>query len=711
MKTTNLHLRAGEQLSGKQLTLTYTYTHLEGPTGIGKTTWLLNVLAQQHRLVLVVPTLSQLRQLESQYQARGCFAFVCGTNKTALDNPHIASQTVVCTYDQLGAVKRALGGQEQANRILVIDEAHKIYQAGGYRASAIHNLLVNFDQNMPWARVLTVSATFSRFLVRLAGLEPQEWITVTQDGRPIRRFEALYYSKKDFALWPTEILRRAKAPGRTGTIIVRVNSKAQIDSLYHAYQSAGLRCQRIYADVQDEQQMRKLLAVQAIDAGVDILLTTSLIDEAINLKNEDSAVNSVHLIGSRTHAEEITQFIGRFRNANPAIFLHQSTENVIGYSQELREDVGVDEFDKLIHATFEEEYRDSYEAARALAKMMATKRAPDIATLRLRVLELNATHRRFFDLAPLRLEEASDVARCKVRVNTGSLLAQVYREEAEATYIMYEFLERQLQQLIPGCIVMRRSVVPQQKSDAIKDLFKDGEKVADEAMKEIKREVTNKLRALLRNRPVADMSDAAGVFVSTFGANTLQGRVCQDFAEVRAVVSDFDDAARVIWRDEKAAVLAAYDGFSDLIVKSLHEVLREKGFPLKVVGEDARELVEMAARAAVRQRPELKKSLNMRRGQKSGLRTKANNHITVDSRVALALIRQNTCTTATTDEEKEARKKGIVTVHGLYFGGYHYKGVNERVQIGRLEDEFPGDAPGPAVAVAGAVGESREVTS
>lgn len=708
MRVTNLHLLAGEHLCDKHLSLTETYTHLEGPTGIGKTTWLLDVLAKERRLVLVVPTLSQLRQLKSEYGKRSSLAFVSGTDKKALERAEITAQTIICTYDQLGSVRRALGREEQAKRILVIDEAHKMYQAGGYRGSAIQNLLANFHTEMPWERVLTVSATFSRFLIKLAKLAPGEWITVTQDGRPARHFEVLYYGKRDFAQWPDAILARAKAPGRKGTMIVRVNSKVQIESLYHAYQKAGLRCQRIYADVQDEEQMRKLLAVQKIEHGVDILLTSSLIDEAINLKNPDGEVDSVHLIGSRAHPEEITQFIGRFRKANPPIFLHQSNEKVIGYCKEFPDPILVDEYEQAVHEALREDYQDSLAMAGALSRMLNTKSAPDIATLRLRVKELNSTHRRFFDVTPLRLVEGASVEHCRISENIGSLLAQIYREEAEASYGLYEFLERQLKRLIPGCVIARRDMVLEPRSDAIKDLFKDGEKVANEVMREVKREVSNKLRSLLRNRLKEDMAEAASAFAATFGANTLHGRVCQDFADVLAVVPDFDDADRIIWRDEKAAVLAAYDGLSDLIIKNLHAALKQRGFPIKVDGKEACKLVGKAASEAGKQQPQIKRSINSRRGQKSGLRTKDNSHITVDSRTALRMIRQNTCTTVTSDEEKEERKRGIVTVHGLYYGGYHYKGVNERLSIGRLEDEFPPDS---SSATGAAPGESAEVKS
>jgi superfamily II DNA/RNA helicase len=698
MNITSIHLPAGVQLSSMPPTLSAPVTHLEGPTGIGKTTWLLNELTKTQRLVLVVPTRSQLFQLKSQYGQRESLAFVSGDDKGALDSRYLSRQDVVCTYDQLFAVRRKLGLDEQKRRVLVIDEAHKMYQAGGYRASAIHNLLVNFKANMQWARIVTVSATFSPFLIELAGLKPQEWIKVTQEDRPIRQFEAIYYHRKDFALWPDAILAQAKRPHRRGTIIVRVNSRAQIDSLFHTYKLAGLNCQRVHADIQDEQQMKRLLAVQKIDAGIDILLTTSLIDEAINLNNPNETIDSVHIIDNRTHPEEITQFVGRFRHANPRVYLHLRADEVIGYCEDFPSTMDADEFEEMLYENLRSEYAVSLNAANGTKDMVSMRRARNVAGLRLMVQEMNATHRRFLGFAPLRLEEAAEVGRCKIHVNTGSLLAQVYRDEAECSYVLHEFLVRQLQKQMPGCVVTRSDANPAPRSHADDELYRGGAKEAEEEDRQVKITVINELRTLLRNRPVADLAEAAVLLVKSFGASSLHGKVCQDIADVLAVVPDFDQAVKIIWKDEKDAVLTAYNGFSDLIVKNLHSALKEalkerKGEDLKVDGKTACKLVIAAARAAVKQDPSLKQSMTTLRGQKSGLRTKKNNHITVDVRTALTLIRQHAWTNRNVDNAEEPRKRGVITVSGIYYGNYHFKGQNERKTVGRLEDEFLDYAP------------------
>lgn len=691
MKRTNLHLGAGQQLGADSITLTERYTHIEGPTGIGKTTWLLNVLAARSRLVLVVPTRNQVIQLESQYGERPTLAFVRGGHKEALEGPMLAGKTVVCTYDMLHLVKATLGVEETRQRTLVIDESHKLYQAGGYRGTAINNLLVNFGKNGQWDRLLTVSATFSTYLVGLAKLRPAEWIRVSQAGRPARSFEVHYYPKDKFALWSNEILSLATQPARRGTIIVRVNSKSIIDHLYHTYTVAGLRCQRVHADIQDEKEMEDLLKQQRIKAGVDVFLTTSLIDEAINIQNPKGSIHSIHVIGARNHVEEITQFVGRFRNDNPPVILHLSSEGVLGHGSAQSSSVDVQQFEDNLYQDLTKEYEECRGVAAGLVALAMKRKGKDVTTLRARVNELNATHRRCFDFFPLRLLEAKNVADCQILVNFGSLLSMTYRAEAEKTYGLFEFLARQLQRAIPGCSVTQRLVAPGAESDAAKKLRAEGGERSVEESKQAKRVVERQLKVYLRNRPMADLAEAASHFVDKLGANTLHGRICKDYAEVLTVVPDFEQAKRIIWRDDKERAVKAFQSLNDLLVRHLHALIKDQWGPerrLKLDGKAASVLVVEAARLACRDDPMLKVSFEMRRGRRSGIRTKKNGHFEVDARTALAIIRDNTCTVSSAEGDAEERKRGKVIVSGLYYGGYNYKGVNDPVIKGNLDDEF-----------------------
>lgn len=701
MKKTNLHLRAGEQLGADSIALAERYTHIEGPTGIGKTTWLLNVLAAQSRLVLVVPTCNQLIQLESQYGGRSTLAFVRGGHKKALEAPMLVGKTVVCTYDMLYLVKAKLGQEETQQRILVIDEAHKLYQAGGYRATAINNLLVNFEKNRQWKRLLTVSATFSAYLAGLAKLTPDEWVSVSQAGRPARSFEARYYPKEKFALWSNEILSLARQPGRKGIIILRVNNKKKIDHLYHTYMAAGLRCQRVHADIQDEAEMVELLEKQQISAGIDMLLTTSLIDEAINIQNPEGSIHSIHVIGSSTHVEEITQFVGRFRKDNPPVVLHISSEGGRGQDPTQSSSLDVRQFEDELYKELTEDYEECRGFAESLAELVNRRKGNEVHALRQRVNELNATHRRCLEFSPLILREAKTAADCRIEANKGSLLSMVYRAEAEDTYGLFEFLALQLQRAIPGCSVTRRLITPDAESDADKKLRAEGGERSAEEHRQATCMVERQLTGYLRNRPIADLAEAASLFVDKFGANTLHGRICKDFADVLAVVPDLDQAKRIIWRNHKDRVIKASQRLNDVLVRHLHALIKEQWGPerrLKLDGKAASALVVEAARLACRDVPKLKESFETRRGKRSGIRTKKNGRFEVDARTALAIIRENTCTVSSSEADAEERKRGKVIVSGLYYGGYNYKGFNDPVVVGNLDDEFADYPPSPPAA-------------
>lgn len=692
MKTRVIKLVKGQKLGDVGLTLTETYTHIQGGTGAGKTWWLLNKLARQQRLVMVVPTVSQLRQVQNNYRRRYDLAFVSGEDKTAIKKPNIAKRSIVCTYDQLGLIMRTLGESEVKNRILVIDEAHKLYQAGGYRGTAIHGLLVNFERS-PWARIVTVSATFSTFMVRLACLRPDEWVAVEEASRPKRDFTARYYQPSEFPKWPGELMRLAKSHDRKGMIIVRVNAKRQIDELYHTFTAAGLKCLRVYSDIQDDIEIRRFLEDSVIEGDIDVLFTTSLIDEAINLMNVDDDVHSIHIIGSRSHVEEITQFIGRFRVANPPVFLHLSKKGVIGYDAELTYEATADELEKAIYEGLEDMYKESLGVAGALAKLAESRLASDTEVLKRNIETLNATYRRCFGFAPLRLLLRKEVRTSKVVVNTGSLLAQTYREEAEAMYSLFDYLARCLQRAIPGCVVSKEDVQVTELSPEMQDCFDEGEVVAADLMKEAKREVVNKLRKHLVGCIPEHMPEMAREFVRVFGTHTLRGNLCQMMAEILVAIPDYEEAAKILFRDQRDDVLAAYEGLRDELVQRIHAQLKKESLPLKVDGEAACKLVVNAAREVVKANPLFKQALDSQRGQRSGLRTKANNHVDVDARTALAILRANTYTTAKAEDGEEERKRGTVTIYGLYYGDYHYRGFNELRVKGDLDAEFADDVP------------------
>jgi hypothetical protein len=669
MNIKTIHLKADQHLDDINMPLNHYLTHIEGGTGIGKSTFLLNVLALRGPLLMAVPTLSQLRQLKSSYNHREDLIFVSGKNfHEAMNYVDFEGKTIVCIYDQLYKIKQRLTKEEIRSRTLVIDEAHKLYQAGGYRGTAIHNLLVNIRKR-EWLKVVTVSATFSKFLVTLANLNFDQWITVIKPDRPTRNIKALYYARQDIASWPEKILEVLEDPERKGTVIVRINAKRQIEELFHAYTAAGYHAQKIYSDIQDEQSVKDLLEAEKIQPGVDVLLTTSLIDEAINLKNHDSDIHSIHIIGSRTHTEEIAQFAGRLRAANPPIYLHLNAADLVAVEPKDEVQTAIN-LNDCIQEYVSEQFAHGKAFAECLSVLVNNKCFKSVDAYQQCVDEINATHRRHLDVAPLRFVRRDTVAECRVMVNICGFLAQAYREEAENVYGAFHCLTTRLHSVLPGCIVEREIVTLSSRREAIKDLFEAGEEQAKAVINAARQEVERTLRQKVVSAYSKGLQTEAGSLARQFGQHTLKGSICQQYALLAPVLPDFDEVARAVRDEQVEQVLDAFTDLNDDLIKNIHHQIGLKGLPRHINCDAATKIVIAAAQQVIKNDPKYKDGLDSFRGQKTGLRTKANNHVTVDRRTALSLIRNCTHT------ETKKRKRGTTTVLGLYWGNYHYAGFN-----------------------------------
>lgn len=88
------------------------------------------------------------------------------------------------------------------------------------------------------------------------------------------------------------------------------------------YKTEGFNIQLINSKEISNPSCKELLSLERINTEYDAVICTSILDEAINLKNHDDEIDSIHIIGGSAHPEEIVQFIGRLRVANPPVYIH-----------------------------------------------------------------------------------------------------------------------------------------------------------------------------------------------------------------------------------------------------------------------------------------------------------------------------------------------------------------------------------------------------
>jgi hypothetical protein len=313
-------LTENQYLSDIKINFKHQLIHLEAPTGLGKTTLTIEQLAKDSKVIMVCPVNVQVAQIAHDYKDNKNVQCITGNEGSNA----LSGNITVCVYDKLPSIMDSINNL--SDYILVVDEAHKVYQAAGYREAAL-TPIINAITEKKFKQVVTVSATFQPDIFPLTF---DEQIMITHENSNQPDFEGHFYNKKAFmrkALWQL-------TPSAGNIIIIRLNNKKEIQKTKIAFELRGLKVLAIHSDNQKSDEVANLLKTSLIE-GYDIVLSTSLLDEAINIKNTNiEAVHSFH----KLHCDELKQFIGRCRSSSPDVYSHllnsELNRNAIKLSEE-----------------------------------------------------------------------------------------------------------------------------------------------------------------------------------------------------------------------------------------------------------------------------------------------------------------------------------------------------------------------------------------
>jgi hypothetical protein len=303
---TNLNLAENQYLSDLTIDIKHQLTHLEAPTGRGKTTFIIEELAKKSKIIMVCPTKVQVAQLAHDFSDNP--KVQCITGKEGSNA--IFGDIIICVYDKLRGLLES--GRHFSTYMLVIDEAHKMYQAASYRRNAIAVLLDAISDGL-FKQVLTVSATFQPEIFPF-DFDEQIVIDHQQNQNQKPTCDVIFHKKKGFM----DQYLFSTLPSKGDISIIRLNNKEQIKRAKLCFEQKDLRVFEIHSDNQKSPEVIKFLETSLI-GDYDIVLTTSLLDEAINIKNTN--IESVHIY-HKLHCDEVNQFIGRTRKSQPHVHLH-----------------------------------------------------------------------------------------------------------------------------------------------------------------------------------------------------------------------------------------------------------------------------------------------------------------------------------------------------------------------------------------------------
>lgn len=330
-------LKANQYVSFSNLTFDKNSTSLViAGTGMGKTTAVLNDLRNQYEcIIFVLPSTLKVQELEQSFRKSKTNS-ILGTQNKFYYNNHSPNETdmknfrglIVCTYDKFMKVDRLIPDAKKVKSIVVVDECHKLYATGDYRDEALLPMICTL-RKCAYKHTLYMTATFTQERWDILELPICQKFEFTAEKPRQRQIEVLHYPKGDqytFLQKVGERLEHIQANHTAGKvslkIFIRINNRKRCEMIAkYLEDSYKARCLIIHGKNKHEPQVKVVFEQEKIPDEIDVILSTSILDEGINLNNLQEEVDSLFVVGKSAHPEELIQYLGRLRYAIVPCFL------------------------------------------------------------------------------------------------------------------------------------------------------------------------------------------------------------------------------------------------------------------------------------------------------------------------------------------------------------------------------------------------------
>ncbi|MFW1950613.1 DEAD/DEAH box helicase [Acinetobacter beijerinckii] len=315
------NLSEGQRIADHLAAIELGTTLLKASTGTGKSTFVIKTLMSEQHVVMLCPKVSQVKQLEKMYVDQGII-FCYGTMK--FTEQELSTNHIVATYDQLAKIKQYI----RPDSIFVVDEVHQLYCAGAYRGKALNEILT-YIQNKHVNKVLLVSATLTMEIFDKLSISLDHIYHFTQANPIQRRIILQGYAHENPLNSLKLIINQVKqiiSEGSKRIIFIRINDKKKAEEYRFFLEKQGISTLVVNRAKQANEAIVEMINTARLSTEYNVILTTSVWDEAVNFLNSDDEIDSIHILGGNTHTDEITQFIGRTRYANPPIYIHLEQE-------------------------------------------------------------------------------------------------------------------------------------------------------------------------------------------------------------------------------------------------------------------------------------------------------------------------------------------------------------------------------------------------
>jgi len=275
-------------------------------TGKGKTSFIMNGSLNQYLSEYNIRFLAPLKTIVEQSESKYRIPAIYGGN--SLDHLEDIESTpkIISTFASVD--KLPLDGKT----LLVIDEAHLCSDWGFLDIVSILKAIGKVLNN--GGKVLFMSATNDELLKDSFPENTVNRITVTSKQRAVKVTPMFYESGQTESLIQT-ILKEKK---ESGVIVVKLNDKNKLAEIKEEIIKRGVFLEteiaKFTANTEDElsKEYRELIESQTLGNDIKLVLTTSKIQEGVNILNKNI---SLFIAVEPREARSFVQLIGRSRES------------------------------------------------------------------------------------------------------------------------------------------------------------------------------------------------------------------------------------------------------------------------------------------------------------------------------------------------------------------------------------------------------------
>lgn len=550
-------------------------------TGLGKTTYVLQHLAKQRPIILLCPMVSQIKQLQQDYASSKEMVFSHGemSNREEVLSAIAQKKSVVMTFDQWLHYRHATyqtrhSPATQLNfdpYTLVIDEVHKLSSAGSYRDKAIQPILATISSNQ-FSQVLYLTATPTEHLCKMIIPALTRYFHIEPSNPVQRQITITHYDATHILNFYPALCKRLESnalAGQSKIALVRVNNKDDGKAMQAMLAQKGYRVMLINRDEMNSKSCRDILQTSELSLNYDVIICTSILDEAVNLNNRHNEIDSIHFIGRHAHPEEIVQFIGRTRQVNPPIFIHLSQEMS-------KTKIDCRKMHTKIMDELEGMYLNMISFLTSIRNMFSQDKIRDLGDMISSKVDyvkmLNNMSNEAFEVRAFWHDGQ------KIILNKSNLVAKLYRTDLAKCYSNIHYLQFRIQQLLPNAKITLSSSACQ-VNKALDKAFKQAKIALIEHQKQVVPDVMASLVRAMKSNSIKDypkvtqyLEDSDILFIQPYKKDEqpLHYEIFGQAVFLAQYVTNLEDAHQILLNDKIELIRKIdYDYQSNPIVKAV----------------------------------------------------------------------------------------------------------------------------------------------